>query len=350
MATSASPISIPKDGTAEGELLRVEHLKMYFPITQGIILQRQVGWVRAVDDISFTVHRGETLGLVGESGCGKSTTGRAILQLYKPTGGTVNFLGKNLTTLGGGELRKMRRQMQMIFQDPYASLNPRMTVGSIVGEPLEIHNLARGREKQERVQELLRIVGLNPYFANRYPHEFSGGQRQRIGIARALAVQPTFIVCDEPISALDVSIQAQVINLLEELQEQFNLTYLFIAHDLSVVRHISDRVAVMYVGKIVEITTRDRLYEQPLHPYTRALLSAVPIPDPVVERKRKRIILTGDVPSPLNPPSGCRFRQRCPFAQSVCAEQEPDLVEAEPGHFVACHFWDRIREHTQSAA
>ncbi|HEY0583793.1 MAG TPA: oligopeptide/dipeptide ABC transporter ATP-binding protein, partial [Chloroflexota bacterium] len=315
MATSASPVAVPKDGTAEGDLLKVEHLKMYFPITQGIILQRQVGWVRAVDDISFSVKRGETLGLVGESGCGKSTTGRAILQLYKPTGGTVNFLDKNLTTLGGGELRKMRREMQMIFQDPYASLNPRMTVGSIIGEPLEIHGLAKGREKTERVQELLRIVGLNPYFANRYPHEFSGGQRQRIGIARALAVQPSFIVCDEPISALDVSIQAQVINLLEELQEQFNLTYLFIAHDLSVVRHISDRVAVMYVGKIVELTTRDLLYERPLHPYTKALLSAVPIPDPAIERKRQRIILTGDVPSPVNPPTGCRFHPRCPFVQ-----------------------------------
>src|SRR6202171_6129905 len=258
MAISTLPMhEVPKNGSP-AELLRVEHLKMHFPITKGC-LQRQVGSVRAVDDISFTVKRGETLGLVGESGCGKSTTGRAILQLYKPTGGTVNFLGENLTTLGGGALRKMRRQMQMIFQDPYASLNPRMTVGSIVGEPLEIHNLARGREKQERVQELLRIVGLNPHFANRYPHEFSGGQRQRTGIARALAVQPSFIVCDEPISALDVSIQAQVINLLEELQEQFNLTYLFIAHDLSVVRHISDRVAVMYVGKIVELTTRDLL-------------------------------------------------------------------------------------------
>ena len=314
MATSASPIQVPKDGTADGEILRVDHLKMYFPITQGIILQRQVGWVRAVDDISFSVKRGETLGLVGESGCGKSTTGRAILQLYKPTGGTVNFLGKSLTQLSGGDLRKMRREMQMIFQDPYASLNPRMTVGSIIGEPLEIHGLARGRDKQARVQELLRIVGLNPYFANRYPHEFSGGQRQRIGIARALAVQPTFIVCDEPISALDVSIQAQVINLLEELQGQFNLTYLFIAHDLSVV------------------------------------LSAVPIPDPAIERKRQRIILTGDVPSPVNPPTGCRFHPRCPFAQDLCREKEPELLEVEPNHFAACHFWDEILARGQTAA
>src|SRR5437868_4957257 len=338
MATSASPISIPKDGTADGELLRVEHLKMYFPITQGIILQRQVGWVRAVDDISFSVRRGETLGLVGESGCGKSTTGRAILQLYKPTEGKVEFLGKSLTTLGGGELRKMRREMQMIFQDPYASLNPRMTVGSIIGEPLEIHGLAKGREKTERVQELLRIVGLNPYFANRYPHEFSGGQRQRIGIARALAVQPSFIVCDEPISALDVSIQAQVINLLEELQGQFNLTYLFIAHDLSVVRHISDRVAVMYLGKIVELADRVDLYEHPLHPYSQALLSAVPIPDPSVEVKRKRIILTGDVPSPVNPPTGCRFHTRCWKAQQICSEVDPEFIEHAPRHWAACHF------------
>ncbi len=350
MATSASPVAVPANGTADGELLQVQNLKMYFPITQGIILQRQVGWVRAVDDISFGVKRGETLGLVGESGCGKSTTGRAILQLYKPTAGTVNFLNKSLTTLSGGDLRKMRREMQMIFQDPYASLNPRMTVGSIIGEPLEIHGLAKGREKQERVQELLRIVGLNPYFANRYPHEFSGGQRQRIGIARALAVQPSFIVCDEPISALDVSIQAQVINLLEELQAQFNLTYLFIAHDLSVVRHISDRVAVMYVGKIVELTTRDLLYERPLHPYTKALLSAVPIPDPAVERKRQRIILTGDVPSPVNPPAGCRFHPRCPFAQDLCREKEPPLLEVEPNHFAACHFWDEILARGQTSA
>jgi oligopeptide transport system ATP-binding protein len=349
MAISTLPMhEVPKNDSP-AELLRVEHLKMHFPLTKGF-LQRQVGSVRAVDDISFTVAKGETLGLVGESGCGKSTTGRAILQLYKPTAGTVNFLGQDLTRLGAEPMRKKRREMQMIFQDPFASLNARMTVGSLIAEPLEIHGLAKqGKEKQERVQELLRVVGLNPYFANRYPHEFSGGQRQRIGIARALAVQPSLVVCDEPVSALDVSIQAQVINLLEKLQEQFKLTYLFIAHDLSVVRHNSDRVAVMYVGKIVEITTRDRLYEQPLHPYTRALLSAVPIPDPVVERKRQRIILTGDVPSPVNPPTGCRLQPRCPFAQDVCREQEPPLVEAEPGHLVACHFWDRIRDQTQTS-
>ncbi len=350
MATSTSQIPTSTDGTTGGELLRVKNLKMYFPITQGIILQRQVGWVRAVDDVSFSVKKGETLGLVGESGCGKSTTGRAILQLYKPTAGSVVFEDKELTRLGGGDLRRMRREMQMIFQDPYASLNPRMTVGSIIGEPLEIHGLAKGKEKQERVQELLRVVGLNPYFANRYPHEFSGGQRQRIGIARALAVQPSFIVCDEPISALDVSIQAQVINLLEELQGQFNLTYLFIAHDLSVVRHISDRVAVMYVGKIVEVADRNELYERPLHPYTKALLSAVPVPDPAVERKRQRIILTGDVPSPVNPPTGCRFHPRCPFAQELCREKEPELLEVEPNHWAACHFWDDILKRAQTPA
>ncbi|MBI2755566.1 MAG: dipeptide ABC transporter ATP-binding protein [Chloroflexi bacterium] len=349
MATAISPSQAPANGAAEQDLLRVENLKMYFPITKGLILQRQVGWVRAVDDISFTVKKGETLGLVGESGCGKSTTGRAILQLYKPSGGSVNFMGKELTKLGGGDLRRMRREMQMIFQDPYASLNPRMTVGSIIGEPLEIHNLARGKAKQERVQELLRVVGLNPYFANRYPHEFSGGQRQRIGIARALAVEPAFIVCDEPISALDVSIQAQVINLLEDLQAQFNLTYLFIAHDLSVVRHISDRVAVMYVGKIVEVADQAVLYERPLHPYTKALLSAVPIPDPTIERKRQRIILTGDVPSPVNPPTGCRFHPRCPFAQDLCREKEPPLIEVESKHQVACHFWDEILQRAQTS-
>ena len=319
-------------------LLEVKALKMHFPLTQGIIFQRQVGAVRAVDGIDFFVEKGETLGLVGESGCGKSTTGRAILQLYKPTAGTVNFDGTELTTLGGEQMRKMRRRMQMIFQDPYASLNPRMTVGNIIGEPLEVHNLARGGERTQRVQELLRVVGLNPYFTNRYPHEFSGGQRQRIGIARALAVEPEFIVCDEPISALDVSIQAQVINLLEELQDRFKLTYLFIAHDLSVVRHISDRVAVMYLGKIVELADRVDLYERPLHPYSQALLSAVPIPDPAVESKRKRIILTGDVPSPVNPPSGCRFHTRCWKAQQICSEVDPEFIEHEPRHWAACHF------------
>jgi oligopeptide transport system ATP-binding protein len=341
-AQTQSPIAQP-DGK-DGHLLEIRNLKMWFPITQGLILQRQVGWVKAVDDISFFVRRGETLGLVGESGCGKSTTGRAILQLYRPTAGEVLFDNKDLTTMKGGQLRRMRREMQMIFQDPYASLNPRMTVGSIIAEPLEIHNLARGREKQERVQELLRLVGLNPYFANRYPHEFSGGQRQRIGIARALAVQPSFIVCDEPISALDVSIQAQIINLLEELQGQFALTYLFIAHDLAVVRHISDRVAVMYLGKLVEVTTRDLLYERPLHPYTRALLSAVPVPDPAQEKKRTRIILTGDVPSPVNPPTGCRFHTRCPFARDNCRVDEPPLNQVEPDHWVACHYWKEIQE------
>ncbi|MGI8424123.1 MAG: ABC transporter ATP-binding protein [Chloroflexota bacterium] len=319
-------------------LLDVRDLVMHFPLTQGIIFQRKVGAVRAVDGISFQIKRGETLGLVGESGCGKSTTGRAILQLYKPTAGNVIFEGQDLTKLKGEAMRRMRRQIQMIFQDPYASLNPRMTVGSIIGEPLEIHRLAKGKEKTQRVQELLSVVGLNPYFANRYPHEFSGGQRQRIGIARALAVNPGFIVCDEPISALDVSIQAQIINLLEELQNEFGLTYLFIAHDLSVVRHISDRIAVMYLGKIVELADHLELYREPLHPYTKALLSAVPIPDPVIERKRERIILTGDVPSPVNPPPGCRFHTRCPIADTICREQEPEFREVVPGHWAACHF------------
>jgi oligopeptide transport system ATP-binding protein len=309
---------------------------MHFPITQGIIIQRKIGAIKAVDGLNFSIIQGETLGLVGESGCGKSTTGRAMLQLYRPTAGDVYFEGENLTEIKGEQLRRMRRRMQMIFQDPYASLNPRMTVGDIIGEPLIVHNIAKGKERRERVQELLRIVGLNPYFVNRYPHEFSGGQRQRIGVARALAVQPDFIVCDEPISALDVSIQAQIINLLEDLQEEFNLTYLFIAHDLSVVRHISDRIAVMYLGKIVELTTRFELYDNPLHPYTKALLSAVPIPDPVVEEQRRRIILEGDVPSPASPPVGCNFNTRCPVVMDQCYEQEPEFLDVGGGHWVAC--------------
>ena len=322
-------------------LLRVENLMMHFPIRRGVF-QRQVGAVRAVDGISFEVKRGETLGLVGESGCGKSTTGRTILQLYKPTAGEVEFEGADLVHLKGEQMRQMRRKIQMIFQDPYASLNPRMTVGQLVGEPLMVHSVATGAEITERVTHLLELVKLNPAFATRYPHEFSGGQRQRIGVARALALQPSFVICDEPISALDVSIQAQVVNLLEELQEQFNLTYLFIAHDLSMVKHISDRIAVMYLGVIVELATRDELHAKPLHPYTQALLSAVPIPDPIADAKRERIILKGDVPSPANPPSGCRFRTRCPYAEGVCAESRPDFREIRPGHFVACFFAERF--------
>jgi len=335
-----------RNGTVTGDiLLTVSGLKMHFPITKGIVFQRQVGAIKAVDGVNFELYRGETLGLVGESGCGKSTTGRAILQLYRPTAGEVVFEGKDLTKVKGEELRKMRRRMQMIFQDPYASLNPRMTVGSIVGEPLEVHGIgATKKERQERVQELLKIVNLNPYFINRYPHEFSGGQRQRIGIARALALRPSFIVADEPISALDVSIQAQVVNLLEELQDELKLTYLFIAHDLSMVRHICDRVAVMYLGKIVEIGTTDDVYDNPLHPYTQALLSAVPVPDPLKERTRQRILLPGDVPSPARPPLGCNFNTRCPVSIAGICYQEPDppLVEITDGHWVACH---RVTEY-----
>jgi oligopeptide transport system ATP-binding protein len=321
-------------------LVRVENLKKHFPILQGILFQRQVGAVQAVDDVSFDIFRGETMGLVGESGCGKSTTGRTMLRLYPPTGGSVRFNGQNIFQSKGRDLLAIRRQAQMIFQDPYASLNPRWTVNAIVGEPLWVHGLVKGRHAQtERVQELLKLVGLNPMYVNRYPHEFSGGQRQRIGVARALASEPEFIICDEPISALDVSIQAQVVNLLEDLQDKLGLTYLFIAHDLSMVRHICDRVAVMYLGKIVELAQKDELYNQPLHPYTQALLSAVPVPDPKVERQRQRIILSGDVPSPVNPPSGCRFHTRCPIAQSICSEQEPEWHDptASSGHWVACH-------------
>jgi oligopeptide/dipeptide ABC transporter ATP-binding protein len=324
--------------TASDVLVNVQNLRMYFPVTAGLIFQRKIADVKAVDGVSFSVKRGETLGLVGESGCGKSTTGRAILQLYKPTEGSVDFGGQELTLLKGNDMRRMRRRMQMIFQDPYASLNPRMSVGSIISEPLTIHGLAKGsRARRERVQDLMRVVGLNPYYANRYPHEFSGGQRQRIGIARALAVEPDFIVADEPVSALDVSIQAQIINLMEDLQQQFGLTYLFIAHDLSVVRHISDRVGVMYLGKMMELADRNELYENPLHPYTKALLSAVPVPDPAVEINRERIILTGDVPSPLRPPPGCVFNTRCPIVIDECRQVIPEWRDVGGGHMVACH-------------
>ncbi len=317
-------------------LVKVRNLKKYFPITRGIF-QRHVGDVKAVDDVSFDIRHGETLGLVGESGSGKTTVGRTMLRLYEPTAGSIIIEGKDLAKQSANELRAMRQRMQIIFQDPYASLNPRMTVGGIVGEPLEVHRVARGKEKRERVQELLRLVGLNPYFVNRYPHEFSGGQRQRVGIARALALNPDLIVCDEPISSLDVSIQAQVVNLLEELQDRMGLTYLFIAHDLSMVRHISDRVAVMYLGKIMELTGRDELYTNPLNPYTQALMSAVPVPDPVVEEERRRIILEGDIPSPSSPPKGCNFSTRCPAARDICFETHPDLIEVAPDHYCACH-------------
>jgi len=339
---SPAPVTRPPHahgGTSKEVLLSVKGLKKHFPITSGIVIQRQVGAVKAVDDVSFDVYKGETLGLVGESGCGKSTTGRTVLQLYRPTAGSVVFEGQELTTLPGEELRKMRKRMQMIFQDPFASLNPRMSVGRIVAEPLRIHKIMSNRkEEQEFVENLLERVGLNPYYVNRYPHEFSGGQRQRIGVARALALNPSFIVADEPISALDVSIQAQVVNLLEELQDELNLTYLFIAHDLSMVRHICDRVAVMYLGKIVELAEADELYENPLHPYTQALLSAVPVPDPTVEERRQRFIISGDVPSPANPPVGCNFNTRCPVEFDLCHhDPDPVLTEVSPGHWVACH-------------
>jgi oligopeptide transport system ATP-binding protein len=318
-----------------GILVDVQDLKMHFPVMRGL-LRRQVGAVKAVDGVSFQVRRGETLGLVGESGCGKSTVALALIQMYRPTSGHVFFEGTDLTQVSKKDLRRLRRHLQMVFQDPYASLNPRLTVEKIVGEPIIVHKLASGKAMRERVRELLSLVGLDPRVITRYPHEFSGGQRQRIGVARALAADPTFIVCDEPISALDVSIQAQIINLLEALQERFNLTYLVIAHDLAVIRHISNRIAVMYLGKIVELADRDELYQNPLNPYTQALLSAVPIPDPPLERQRRRTILTGDVPSPLNPPLGCNFNTRCPLVKTICRREDPPLRDFD-GHQVACH-------------
>jgi oligopeptide transport system ATP-binding protein len=339
---TAGPARTVTDRGNGRELIDVDELKVHFPITAGF-LRRQIGSVKAVDGISFEVRQGETLGLVGESGCGKSTTGRAVIRLREPTEGTIRFDGVDLASLKGDKLRRMRRRMQIIFQDPYGSLDPRMTVGATISEPIETHELASGQAKRDRVAELLMLVGLNPTYVNRYPHEFSGGQRQRIGVARALAVEPEFIVADEPISALDVSIQAQVLNLLTDLRDRLGLTYLFIAHDLSVVKHISDRVAVMYLGKIVELGPPDIIYSGPGHPYTRALLSAVPVPDPTAERRRKRVILTGDVPSPVNPPSGCRFHTRCWLYERLgrpanCTTDDPALREVGRDHRVACHY------------
>jgi oligopeptide transport system ATP-binding protein len=353
--TVASIAPRPEPGSnGSPPLLSVEDLRVWFPISDGLIFERHIGDVRAVDGISFSLQRGETLGLVGESGCGKSTTGRAIVRLYRPTTGKIEFLGTDIASLEGNDLRRMRRRMQMIFQDPYASLNPRMNVDGIIGEPLEVHGVGTKGERRERIRELLAIVGLNPDFGVRYPHEFSGGQRQRIGVARALALNPDLIVADEPISALDVSIQAQIINLLEKLQNQFGLTYLFIAHDLSVVRHISDRIAVMYLGRIVEVAPSRELNREPLHPYTVALLSAIPIPDPVVESRRRRIILKGDVPSPAAPPPGCRFHTRCWLRERLgnperCTEEEPALRVLATGHEVSCHFAEEVAGSAEQA-
>jgi peptide/nickel transport system ATP-binding protein len=329
---------------AREPLLLVEDLKVYFPIRSGVVIERRVGEIKAVDGVSFEIERGETLGLVGESGCGKTTVGRTILRLYDPTEGRIVFEGKDIAKLSEKEMRSLRRRMQMVFQDPYSSLNPRQNVGNIVAEPLRVHGLASGRDVEKQVQHLLDVVGLPQGAANRYPHEFSGGQRQRIGLARSLALNPDLIVADEPVSALDVSIQAQIINLLEDLQSEFDLTFMFIAHDLAVVRHISDRIAVMYLGKIVEVAPADQLYVAPLHPYTIALLSAVPIPDPAVEHARERIILTGDLPSPANPPSGCRFHTRCPFRQPErCHDEVPELRILADRQAVACHYAEDIR-------
>ncbi len=329
--------------STNGAFVEIENLKVYFPIKSGLLFDRHVGDIRAVDGVSLSIERGETLGLVGESGCGKSTVGRAILRLYEPTDGRIVFDGRDITHLGESDLRPLRRRIQMVFQDPFASLNPRHSVGRIVGEPLRVHGISNRTEATARVRELLSLVGLPPDAAGRYPHEFSGGQRQRIGVARALALNPEFLVCDEPVSALDVSIQAQIVNLMEELQKELGLTYLFIAHDLAVVRHISNRIAVMYLGKIVEVAPADDLYDNPLHPYTITLLSAIPIPDPAIERRRTAIRVEGDLPSPANPPAACRFHTRCPFVQPTrCADEEPELRELD-GHVVACHYAEDVK-------
>lgn len=343
----AETIETVEPAVASKTLLDVRNLKMYFPLTQGIIFQRNVGYVKAVDGISFSIERGQTLGLVGESGSGKTTIGRTIIRLYKPTEGQILFDGQDLAQLQGEDLRQVRQKAQMVFQDPYASLNPRFTIGSLIAEPMHIYHMGSKQELRDRTAELLRVVGLRPEYIDRYPHEFSGGQRQRIAVARALSINPEFVIADEPVSALDVSVRAQVLNLLQRLQAQFHLTYLFVSHDLSVVRHVADRIAVMYLGRIVELADRDELYAAPKHPYTKALLSAIPIPDPQIERKRQRIILSGDLPSPINIPSGCRFHTRCPMAQQICREIDPPF-EAKEGHnhYAACHFAEQVTPPT----
>jgi oligopeptide/dipeptide ABC transporter ATP-binding protein len=346
MAAPTSEYVAPATDT----LVRVDDLVMHFPITQGILVQHQIGAVRAVDGVSFSIPRGETLGLVGESGSGKSTIGRCIVRLYKPTSGHIYLGSDDLTQARGSSLRGIRRQVQMIFQDPYASLNPRYTLGSLIAEPMHIHRMGSRSEIRQRTEELLDKVGLNRRFVDRYPHEFSGGQRQRIAIARAISIEPQFVIADEPVSALDVSIRAQILNLMQRLQQQMGLTYLFISHDLSVVRHVAARVAVMYLGKIVEVANRSDLYDNPLHPYTASLLSAVPIPNPKVEKLRRRIILKGDPPSPINIPSGCRFHTRCPLVQEICRREEPPLINKGSSHLAACHFSDRVGSLAQTGS